>query len=131
MYLLGDQFNNTYTVKTGETEREKVKEKLDLESSVIQIEKRQAEHQGKPFRDYEYVKDEVTTPDTVTDYNTTEYPQGMLFSPEHYTQTRFDPTINNYREEVEKLFSYKDVTRQDKNDFLDAINESSLKSRTT
>ena len=126
MYLLGDQFNNTYTVKPGETRYRAVREKLDLNSAVVQIEKRHAEQQGERFKDYEYVTEQITTPDTITDYNTTEYPQGMLFSPEHYTQTRFDPTINNYREEVEKLFSYKDITRQDKNDFLDAINESSL-----
>lgn len=91
MPQLGSQFENTYTIEPGKTAHRAVREKIDVESGVSQVEKRQAEHQGKPFRDYEYVKEEVTTPDTVTDYHVTEYPQGMLFAPETATYRPGDP----------------------------------------
>ena len=91
MPQLGSQFENTYTVEPGKTVSKVVKEKKDPESGVAQVEKRQAEHQGKPFRNFDYVKEEVETPDTVTDYDVTEYPQGMLFAPETGTFRPGDP----------------------------------------
>lgn len=91
MPQLGSQFENTYTVEPGKTVSKVVKEKKDPGSGVAQVEKRQAEHQGKPFRNFDYVKEEVETPDTVTDYDVTEYPQGMLFAPETGTFRPGDP----------------------------------------
>jgi len=91
MPQLGSQFENTYTVEPGKTVPKVVKEKKDPESGLTQIEKRQAEHQGKPFRDFDYIKEEVETPDTVTDYHVTEHPQGMLFAPETGTFRPGDP----------------------------------------
>lgn len=91
MPQLGSQFENTYTVEPGKTVSKVVKEKKDPESGLTQVEKRQAEHQGKPFRNFDYVKEEVETPDTVTDYDVTEYPQGMLFAPETGTFRPGDP----------------------------------------
>jgi len=91
MPQLGSQFENTYTVEPGKTVSKVVKEKKDPESVVTQIEKRQAENRGKPFRDFDYVKEEVETPDTVTDYDVTEHPQGMLFAPETGTFRPGDP----------------------------------------
>jgi len=91
MPQLGSQFENTYTVESGKTVSKVVKEKKDLESGLTQIEKRQAEHQGRPFRDFDYIKEEVETTDTVTDYDVTEHPQGMLFAPETGTFRPGDP----------------------------------------
>lgn len=112
MPQLGSQFENTYTVEPGKTAYKTVREKIDLESGVAQVEKRQSEQMGTPFRDYEYVKEEVTTPDKVTDYHVTEYPQGMLFAPETATYRPGDPLYPHEQRlsDIQQLFKIEKVS---------------------
>lgn len=77
MPQLGSQFENTYTVTPGETTYKITR-------------KRELPDKGRMYK-YTNYKEEVKLPDTVEDYDVTEYPQGMLFPPETATHRPGDP----------------------------------------